>query len=530
MALTRLKLAHTEVDLVLGRVGDGLLNPRERALLRYLAEHSGRPVPRAELLEAVWSYRGKAATRVVDMTVRRVRTKIERDPSRPRHLLTQRGEGYRLVLPAPEVPRPEDLDEGVLAETTWAALTPEDRRQLAALSVFESPFTRTEARRLDEEPDSAWLIEDGALLRLPRALRARAVQDCPEHVRRKHALWATRVPERIPELIGATRWALGSGERALAEAGCATLGALPQAPAEALLLRARLARSRGALDHARTLSEDAVERARRSSNPRVQAEALRGLAWQANLVGELERGVALHRQAEQPARATGDPLLLGRVQSDLGCALIELGRLAEARTLIESAGAEVRLGGSPRAAVADLHASLGLLALWEEDPDAAIRHHSALLELYGDEPLGYAWALNNLGESHRIAGSLDDARRLFQRSEEWFRAHRGAQALVPRANLALLDLFASRPDRARPVLTEVLADAKGRKARLGRTCILLTACGEDRLDEGRRLLEQTGFCEPVIARVAEHAGLWGLALDQWRRLGRPEEAARVRSV
>lgn len=511
------------------------LNPRERQLLRYLVENAGRTLSRAELLDQVWNYRGRARTRVVDMTVRRLRAKCERRPSKPQNLRTVHGAGYRLELPPAPIPVLEDLDGSrPLPEILWSALSGATRAQICVLAVFEEHFSEDEARRLGEEPDGDWLIEVVDGLRLPRRLKARALAEVPEHARRNHALWATRQTDRVEDLVAATRWALGSGERALAEAGCSTLASLPDPPAEALLLRARVARTRGALEHAAQLSQAAVERASITGDTRIQAQALRGLAWQANLVGELERGVALHRMAEAPARAAKEPLLLARVQSDLGCALLELGRRDEARMLVASARNEVRLAGDPPRALADIHASLGLVALYDEDAPSALSHHRALLRIYEaeDDSLGVAWALNNLGESFRIAGDAAEARAHFLRAQEWFRANRAAQVLTAKANLALLDLLAGREQRALPTLRRVLADAQeqGRRARVGRTLVLLAACGDDCLHHARVHLDETGFCEPAIARVAEHAGFTDLALDQWRRLGRGREAARTRST
>ena len=71
---------------------------QEANLLSYLAARRGRDVPREELQREVWGHRRVTHTRAVDMAVSRLRKKIERDPGRPRHLLTQRGGGYRLVL------------------------------------------------------------------------------------------------------------------------------------------------------------------------------------------------------------------------------------------------------------------------------------------------------------------------------------------------------------------------------------------------------------------------------------------------
>ena len=71
------------------------LTTREAALIAYLAARPGVPVTRQTLQIEVWGYHGSVVSRTVDTTVRRVRRKIEVEPSRPAHLLTVHGVGYR---------------------------------------------------------------------------------------------------------------------------------------------------------------------------------------------------------------------------------------------------------------------------------------------------------------------------------------------------------------------------------------------------------------------------------------------------
>ncbi len=73
------------------------LTLREAALLRALIEREGRAVPRGELLEVVWGLRPDTNTRVVDSFVARLRRYVEDDPSRPRHIFSVRGHGYKFV-------------------------------------------------------------------------------------------------------------------------------------------------------------------------------------------------------------------------------------------------------------------------------------------------------------------------------------------------------------------------------------------------------------------------------------------------
>jgi DNA-binding response OmpR family regulator len=73
------------------------LSPREFAVLRVLAEGTGRVVTRRELLTRVWGSDFYGDEGALDVYVRRLRTKIEANSSRPRYLHTVRGTGFRLA-------------------------------------------------------------------------------------------------------------------------------------------------------------------------------------------------------------------------------------------------------------------------------------------------------------------------------------------------------------------------------------------------------------------------------------------------
>lgn len=70
------------------------LTHREFELLHHLANHMGQVMTREHLLETVWGYDYFGDVRTVDVTVRRLREKIEDTPSRPEYILTRRGVGY----------------------------------------------------------------------------------------------------------------------------------------------------------------------------------------------------------------------------------------------------------------------------------------------------------------------------------------------------------------------------------------------------------------------------------------------------
>lgn len=71
------------------------LTMMESDFLRFLVRNSGRPVSRKEILQEVWNLHEDTDTRAIDNFVVRLRRYIEEQPSKPRHLLTVRGVGYR---------------------------------------------------------------------------------------------------------------------------------------------------------------------------------------------------------------------------------------------------------------------------------------------------------------------------------------------------------------------------------------------------------------------------------------------------
>ena len=83
------------------------LTPTESRLLFALAANLGHTVTTETLLSRGWAETDGAEPSYVWVTMRRLRQKLETDPNRPRHLITVRGIGYRLVATAPPVVPPE---------------------------------------------------------------------------------------------------------------------------------------------------------------------------------------------------------------------------------------------------------------------------------------------------------------------------------------------------------------------------------------------------------------------------------------
>ncbi|HZW48620.1 MAG TPA: response regulator [Bacillota bacterium] len=85
-----------DLDLVEARRADKKLDLtlREFELLKFLAQNPGRVFSRDELLQKVWGFEFFGDGRTVDVTIRRLREKVEVDPSSPQYIETRRGVGY----------------------------------------------------------------------------------------------------------------------------------------------------------------------------------------------------------------------------------------------------------------------------------------------------------------------------------------------------------------------------------------------------------------------------------------------------
>ncbi len=85
-----------DLDLVEARRDEKKLDLtlREFELLKFLAQNPGRVFSRDELLQRVWGFEFFGDGRTVDVTIRRLREKVEVDPSSPQYIETRRGVGY----------------------------------------------------------------------------------------------------------------------------------------------------------------------------------------------------------------------------------------------------------------------------------------------------------------------------------------------------------------------------------------------------------------------------------------------------
>lgn len=87
-------IIHEDAYIVSKRGEEIELTHREFELLHYLAKHLNQVMTREDLLQTVWGYDYFGDVRTVDVTVRRLREKIEDVPSHPNWLMTRRGVGY----------------------------------------------------------------------------------------------------------------------------------------------------------------------------------------------------------------------------------------------------------------------------------------------------------------------------------------------------------------------------------------------------------------------------------------------------
>ena len=104
------------------------LGELEHQLLDYLKSHAGEPLSRDTLLRDGWGYASGVSSRTVDVTIQRLRKKVEPDPKAPRLIVTVRGRGYAygttgdVSHTAPSTVRPADSGPFVGREDAVAAV------------------------------------------------------------------------------------------------------------------------------------------------------------------------------------------------------------------------------------------------------------------------------------------------------------------------------------------------------------------------------------------------------------------------
>lgn len=101
MTYKSFRFGDVEVDFVHFKVRrnekDLKLTSLEVEILRYMIDRRGEVVTREDLLDKIWGYEKFPTTRTVDNHILKLRKKIEKDPSNPKHILSVYGGGYRFV-------------------------------------------------------------------------------------------------------------------------------------------------------------------------------------------------------------------------------------------------------------------------------------------------------------------------------------------------------------------------------------------------------------------------------------------------
>jgi DNA-binding winged helix-turn-helix (wHTH) protein/tetratricopeptide (TPR) repeat protein len=209
--------------------GPVFLTPIERQLLQYLAERPHQVVPLEEILQAVWGYARTSRSQAVHVAIRRLRKKLELDPSQPRHLKTVAGAGWVFEPLASELAQGllgRDAERQRLEEALGAA----HRVCLTGpAGIGKTALARALGRGPFVELGAASGMDD-VLAAIARALRCEVEQlpdrlaanpavlvlDQAEHLAPELAQWLDRAPaslrclvtSRLP-LRGARRLALG---------------------------------------------------------------------------------------------------------------------------------------------------------------------------------------------------------------------------------------------------------------------------------------------------------------------------------
>ena len=97
-----LQISNTRVDFNTLEIEDNTgkisrITPHEANLIQYITLHQDRIVTRSELLKNVWGLDPDIETRTVDTFISRIRRYLEKDPSKPEHIISIRGKGYRFL-------------------------------------------------------------------------------------------------------------------------------------------------------------------------------------------------------------------------------------------------------------------------------------------------------------------------------------------------------------------------------------------------------------------------------------------------
>jgi DNA-binding winged helix-turn-helix (wHTH) protein/tetratricopeptide (TPR) repeat protein len=296
------------------------LRHKEAELLGYLADRMGKVVPREELLVEVWGYHPDSRSRTLDTTVRRIRARIEPEPSAPRYLQTAPGVGYRLVLPASHERSwlHDALDQAPVVALwgppgvgkSWHAQRLAERWEGPVLRGWPPPAAGPGALViLDPYPEELSLEELIRWAQRPGGARVLLVR----RTRPRHpAPLALSVPPLSREAARAlfVRWAPLAAPVEASDELLEPLGGLPGA----LLLAARLGEAVGLEALRERLASGGLSALREAGGHELAAALEQSVSrLPPELLPALQRlaAVPVHLQAELASAVVGDPAVLG---------------------------------------------------------------------------------------------------------------------------------------------------------------------------------------------------------------------------
>jgi class 3 adenylate cyclase/tetratricopeptide (TPR) repeat protein len=314
--------------------------------------------------------------------------------------------------------------------------------------------------------------------------------------------------------------------------------------ATALLRRSASERQRGEDRRMEDSLARAERLARASGDPALCVAVAIAQAKLTLLQRRLEAGVEICEAAlREPGLARSDRAIL---ELSRGRHLLRLGRFHESMAALESARDHAEATGDAVCAM-DARASICAILRQLDRLDEARRG----LEAIGEEArrTGHrhleSHCLNDAAECYRLTGNLDEARRLYRASIDIKRSL-GHDHTPMTLNLALCEILAGDAAEARRLLDGMIPQPALRPGWLAATLACEAEAGalhlvDDLLVELTGTLSENPVVDLDLAWPAEHAGdrlaargeaersrsAYALALDQWRALGREDEAAQV---
>ncbi len=378
--------------------------------------------------------------------------------------------------------------------------------------------------------------------------------------RRARLLLATdRREEAVDQLFDAVRDQLVAGEflravelqhlrrTALEELG---VGAMDPRRVRSNILDSQILRQRGEIDRAGRVATQSLIQARLCGDDELLTEALVAAGNAEIAAGEIEEARELLTEARDLAEAGGRSGLLATVSNHLAFVSQRAGRLDDARLAFRQAIFRGEAAGTP-SAVAAGYRGLSRVALQTDDPERArfyLEEARIRFEALGARG-GAASCAITLGEILRVTGDLAGAELAYREAAERLEACGSGDMFFARLNLAMT---VAERGRYEPSLQQLRVLEKelvrfGRAGMLGalRAAMLLPLAGLARWDE----LDETfakadeglmisGVVDLDIARMTRLAArlcgeqgqlersqqLWGLSWEQWRALGRTDDA------